>query len=196
MLLSLDSIKPLLQLQTDTSLFVASAASQMLAHVLMLSHPLLSGFNGKDVDDKSSSSSITGLMRPAVIEADQDVAAVVTEILEYLKTRMLPEESSQLHQSQQILKLLALILSQAGPSLRDKLLLFLREPLEELVASNYSQLTRPLMDVILAAYRYRSFASVLPVSQRNLVLVCVNTKQKKLNMIKQNQHKLHFCKQA
>uniref|UniRef100_A0A3B3HRC8 BRCA1-associated ATM activator 1 n=1 Tax=Oryzias latipes TaxID=8090 RepID=A0A3B3HRC8_ORYLA len=161
-----DSIKPLLQLQTDTSLFVASAASQMLAHVLMLSHPLLSGFNGKEVDDKSSSSSITGLM-----------------------------QSSQLHQSQQILKLLALILSQAGPSLRDKLLLFLREPLEELVALNYSQLTRPLMDVILAAYRYRSFASVLPVSQRNLVLVCVNTKQKKLNMIKQNQHKLHFCKQ-
>uniref|UniRef100_A0A3P9M847 BRCA1-associated ATM activator 1 n=1 Tax=Oryzias latipes TaxID=8090 RepID=A0A3P9M847_ORYLA len=147
-----DSIKPLLQLQTDTSLFVASAAGQMLAHVLMLSHPLLSGFNGKEVDDKSSSSSITGSMRPAVIEADQDVAAVVTEILEYLKTRMLPKESSQLHQSQQILKLLALILSQAGPSLRDKLLLFVRESLEELVASNYSQLTRPLMDVILAAY--------------------------------------------
>uniref|UniRef100_A0A3P9JAS9 BRCA1-associated ATM activator 1 n=1 Tax=Oryzias latipes TaxID=8090 RepID=A0A3P9JAS9_ORYLA len=163
-----DSIKPLLQLQTDTSLFVASAASQMLAHVLMLSHPLFSGFNGKEVDDKSSSSSITGLM-----------------------------QSSQLHQSQQILKLLALILSQAGPSLRDKLLLFVREPLEELVASNYSQLTRPLMDVILAAYRYRSFASVLPVSQRNLVFgfgLCEH-KTAKRSMIKQNQHKLHFCKQ-
>uniref|UniRef100_A0A3B3DT08 BRCA1-associated ATM activator 1 n=1 Tax=Oryzias melastigma TaxID=30732 RepID=A0A3B3DT08_ORYME len=147
-----DSIKPLLQLQTDTSLFVASAASQMLTQVLMFCHPLSSGFNETEVDNKSSSSSITGLKCPNATESDHESAAVVTEILEFLKRRMLPKEPSQLHQSQQILKLLASILSQAGPSLQNKLLLTVGESLEELVASNYSQLTRPLMDVILAGY--------------------------------------------
>lgn len=82
-----------------------------------------------------------------------EYTAVVMATLEYLKESLVPKEKTQVHQSRQILKLLALLLAQAGPPLRDKLLQTVTGSLEELVTSGCSELTLPLMDVILAAYR-------------------------------------------
>lgn len=78
---------------------------------------------------------------------------VVTVVTEYLKESVLPKESTQLHQSLQTLKLLALLLDQARPALRDTLLPAVTDSLEELVTAGCSQLRLPLMDVILAAHR-------------------------------------------
>ncbi|KAM9770157.1 integrator complex assembly factor BRAT1 isoform 1-T1 [Menidia menidia] len=147
-------IEQLLHLQTDSSLFVASAANQMLAHVLLLCQNAPSeGLNGVDEEDNNSTgASITDLKRPAAtFKTDKDCPAVVVEISEYLKKLLVPKEASQLHQSQRILKLLALLLAQARPPLRERLLLMVADSLEELVTAGYSQLTGPLMDVILAA---------------------------------------------
>ncbi|XP_017158940.1 integrator complex assembly factor BRAT1 isoform X4 [Poecilia reticulata] len=108
-----DLIEPLLQLQTDPSLFVASAANQTLAQVLLLCQSLSSvGHNGS-------------------------------------KNRDL--EHNSLPGSQQILRLLAMLLVRVGPPLRDTLLLAVMNSLEELVTTSCSQLTVPLLDVILAA---------------------------------------------
>lgn len=138
-----DFIEPLLQLQTDTSLFVASAANQLLAHILIFFQPVSSaGCNGLDKKEEDDGRSQTSIH-----------TAVVLTISQYLKESLVPKENKQLHQSLQILKLLALLLTQAGPPLRDKLLQTVSDPLEELVAAGCSQLTLPLMDVILAAYR-------------------------------------------
>ncbi|XP_037830668.1 BRCA1-associated ATM activator 1 isoform X2 [Kryptolebias marmoratus] len=133
-----DFTEPLLQLQTDTSLFVASAASQTLAHVLLLCQ---------------SVPSPEGRHRETIpVETDGKYSAVVAGFCDYLKKSLVPKEASQLHGSQQVLKLLAKLLTRAGPPLRDRLLLTVSDPLEELVTTNYSQLTLPLMDVILAAH--------------------------------------------
>lgn len=138
-----DFIKPLLQLQTDTSLFVASAANQLLAHILIFFQTVSSaGCNGLDKKEEDGGRTQTSMH-----------TAVVLTISQYLKESLVPKENKQLHQSLQILKLLALLLTQAGPPLRDKLLQTVSDPLEELVAAGCSQLTLPLMDVILAAYR-------------------------------------------
>uniref|UniRef100_A0A3Q3IS08 BRCA1-associated ATM activator 1 n=1 Tax=Monopterus albus TaxID=43700 RepID=A0A3Q3IS08_MONAL len=150
-----DFIEPLLQLQTDRSIFVASAANQMLAHILLFFQPPLSaGCNGigkKDGDDKRTHASITDLDQPAItLENRAEYAAVVTAILEYLKESLVPKENTQLHQSLQLLKLLSLLLTQARSPLRDMLLQTVAGSLEELVTTGYSQLTVPLMDVILA----------------------------------------------
>ncbi|KAM8773566.1 integrator complex assembly factor BRAT1 [Acanthopagrus schlegelii] len=137
-----DFIEPLLQLQTDTSLFVASAANQLLAHILIFFQPVSSaGCNGLDKKEEDDGRTQTSIH-----------TAVVMTISQYLKESLVPKENKQLHQSLQILKLLALLLTQAGPPLRDKLLQTVSNPLEELVAAGCSQLTLPLMDVILAAY--------------------------------------------
>lgn len=138
-----DFIETLLQLQTDASLFVASAANQLLAHILIFFQPVSSaGCNGLDEKEEDDGRSQTSIH-----------TAVVLTISQYLKESLVPKENKQLHQSLQILKLLALLLTQAGPPLRDKLLQTVSDPLEELVAAGCSQLTLPLMDVILAAYR-------------------------------------------
>ncbi|XP_031165470.1 BRCA1-associated ATM activator 1 isoform X2 [Sander lucioperca] len=141
-----DFIDPLLQLQTDTSLFVASAANQMLAHILLFFQKVSSaGSNGVNKKEED-------LEPPAItMETSAEYSAVVKGISEYLKESLIPKENTKLHQSLQILKLLALLLAQAGPPLRDKLLQTVTESLEELVTAGCSQLTLPLMDVILAA---------------------------------------------
>ncbi|XP_072240858.1 BRCA1-associated ATM activator 1 [Leuresthes tenuis] len=149
-----DFIEPLLHLQTDSSLFVAAAANQMLAHTLLFCQNVPSvGFNDKEEDNTRTNASIRHLEhRTATLKTDQDFSAVVMTISEYLKKMLVPKETSRLHQSQQILKLLALLLAQARPPLRDKLLLTVAGSLEELVTTNHSQLTPPLMDVLLAAH--------------------------------------------
>lgn len=153
-----DFTLPLLQLQTDASLFVASAANQMLAHILLFFQPTSpAGFNGVDKkhgDGKTTRASIADIEHSGIpMETSQDYTTVVTAILEYLKESLVPKENTGLHQSLQILKLLALLLAQARPSLRDKLLQTVAGSLEELATAGYSQLTLPLMDIILAAHR-------------------------------------------
>lgn len=74
-------------------------------------------------------------------------------VSEYLTESLAPRDSTQLRQSLQTLRLLALLLSQAGPPLRDMLLQTVLDPLQELVKADYSQLTLPLMDSIMAAHR-------------------------------------------
>lgn len=157
-LVFLDFIEPLLQLQTDTSLFVASAANQMLAHVLLFCQPVSSvGCNGNDKkeDEQNTSVSKAVVENPAEpMEINQDCTAVVVAISEYLKRALgVPKGSTQLHQCQQTLRLLALLLGQTKPPLRDKLLQTVTSSLEEMVAADCSELTLPLMDVILAACR-------------------------------------------
>ncbi|KAM6940213.1 integrator complex assembly factor BRAT1 [Xenentodon cancila] len=151
-------ITPLLQLQTDTSLFVTAAASQMLAHVLLFSQSVPSvRCNGadkkKDKDDGVPRAFITDLEAAVTTETNQYSAPVAMVISEYLRKFLVPKDTSQYHQSQQILKLLALVLAQARPPLRKTLLLIVADTLEELVTKNCSQLTLPLMDVILVAHR-------------------------------------------
>ncbi|XP_043969733.1 BRCA1-associated ATM activator 1 isoform X2 [Gambusia affinis] len=139
-----DLIEPLLQLQTDSSLFVASAANQTLAQVLLLCQSLTSvGHNGsknKDLEHNSVS-----------VETTQNYSGIITKVSEYLNKSVVLKEISQLSGSQQILRLLAMLLVRVGPPLRDTLLLAVMNSLEELVITSCSQLTVPLMDVILAA---------------------------------------------
>lgn len=87
------------------------------------------------------------------METCAEYTAVLMAISEHLKESLVPKGPTQLHQSRQTLKLLALLLDQAGPPLQDKLLEAVTDPLEELVAAAYSELTLPIMDVIMAAHR-------------------------------------------
>lgn len=87
------------------------------------------------------------------METSVEYTAVVVAISEYLKESLVPKEKTQHHQSVQLLKLLALLLAQARPPLQDTLLQTVTDSLEELVTAGCSQLTLPLMDVILAAHR-------------------------------------------
>ncbi|XP_044203361.1 BRCA1-associated ATM activator 1 isoform X1 [Thunnus albacares] len=156
-----DFIKPLLQLQTDTSLFVASAANQMLAHILLFFQPVSPArCNGIDKKDEYAERTYGGIKEPITLDPEHPAltmetstkyTAVVMAISEYLKESLVPKENTQLHQSLQILKLLALLLAQARPPLRDTLLQTVADSLEQLATAGYSQLTLPLMDVILAA---------------------------------------------
>uniref|UniRef100_UPI0037E88896 BRCA1-associated ATM activator 1 n=1 Tax=Semicossyphus pulcher TaxID=241346 RepID=UPI0037E88896 len=153
-----DFTEQLLKLQTDTSLFVASAANQMLAHILLFFQPVSSAeCNGVDKkEDKvngSTHASITDLKQPNIsVETRAEYSAVVRMISEYLKESLVLKDNTQLRQSLQTLKLLALLLARARPPLRDELLQTVSGSLEELVTAGCSQLTSPLMDVILAAY--------------------------------------------
>uniref|UniRef100_A0A3Q1HYU4 BRCA1-associated ATM activator 1 n=1 Tax=Anabas testudineus TaxID=64144 RepID=A0A3Q1HYU4_ANATE len=146
-----DFIQPLLRLQSDTSLFVASAANQMLAHVLLHFQPPAStrsdGIDRKDGNDMQTCAPITAV----TMETSGEYTAVVMALSEYLKESLVPEVNTQHHQSVQLLKLLALLLAQARPPLRDTLLRTVADSLEVLVTTAYAQLTLPLMDVILAA---------------------------------------------
>ncbi|XP_034450863.1 BRCA1-associated ATM activator 1 isoform X3 [Hippoglossus hippoglossus] len=152
-----DFLVPLLQLQTDSSLFVASAANQTLAHTLIFFQPGCDGTFKDHGKVKRTQTSITD-----VEPSSQDYSAVLGTISQFLKESLLPKENTRLHQSQQILKLLALLLARARQPLRDKLLGTVADSLEELVAAGYSQLTLPLMDIILAAYSSSSTDDCVP----------------------------------
>ncbi|XP_076583605.1 integrator complex assembly factor BRAT1 isoform X1 [Chaetodon auriga] len=151
-----DFVEPLLKLQTDTSLFVASAANQLLAHTLLFFQPVSSaGCNGVDKkdEDKRTQTSNADLGHPVfTMDTITGYTAVIREVSEYLKESLDPKENTRLHQRMQILKLLALLLAKAGPPLRDRLLQTVGDSLDSLVTAGCSQLTLPLMDVILAAY--------------------------------------------
>lgn len=138
----------------------------MLAHILLFFQPVSpAGWNGIDKKDKCAEQTYTCIKAPVTMDTDLQhpnltvetsakYTAVVMAISEHLKESLVPKENTQLHQCLQILKLLALLLVQARPPLRDTLLQTVADSLEELVTAGYSQLTLPLMDVILAANRY------------------------------------------
>lgn len=140
----------------------------MLAHILLFFQRVSSaGCNGvnKKKDDRRTQTSITDLEHSAAtVDTIAEYTAVLLAITEYLKESLVPKEN--LHQSLQILKLLSMLLAQAGPPLWDKLLQTVGDSLEELVTVSCSQLTLPLMDVILAAHRYEHKHNV---SWENLV---------------------------
>lgn len=134
--------EPLLQLQTDPSLFVASAANQMLAHILVFCQSAsATGYNG--VDDQGD-----GRTLPS------SHGDVVVAVCEYLKQCLVSEDDTHHHKNVQNLRLLTLLLAQVQSPLREKLFQTAAGSLEELAAAGYSQLTVPLMDVIMTAHRY------------------------------------------
>ncbi|KAM3864646.1 integrator complex assembly factor BRAT1 [Diretmus argenteus] len=162
-LVETDLTKPLLQLQTDTSLFVASAANQVLAHIVVFFQPVTSG-GCNDLEKKEESEGRTRACIKEPVAMDTDIehlaltmrtspgyTAVTMAISEHLKESLVPKENGGLHQSLQSLKLLALLLAQARPPLRDMLLRTVSGSLEALVKTGRSQHTLPLMDVLLAA---------------------------------------------
>lgn len=85
---------------------------------------------------------------------------IVVAVSDYLKQFLVPGDDSHLHQTVQNLKLLALLLAQVQPPLREELFQTAAGFLEDLATAGYSQLTLPLMDVIMAAYRYSGFQAV------------------------------------
>ncbi|XP_077461556.1 integrator complex assembly factor BRAT1 isoform X2 [Stigmatopora argus] len=125
-------IKTLLQLQVDTSMFVSSAANQLLAHILLSIQP---------EEEAHASSNISA-----------EYSTVVLQLSNHIKESMVPKEGALVDGSLQILKLLALILAQAHHPLQDQLLKAVAASLEVLVEAGYSKLTLPLMDVIMAGY--------------------------------------------
>ncbi|XP_057698842.1 BRCA1-associated ATM activator 1 isoform X2 [Corythoichthys intestinalis] len=122
---------PLLQLQLDPSMFVSSAANQLLAHILLSIQP----------EEVHANTKISA-----------EYSAVVLQLSNHIKEALVPKEGVLVTGSLQVLKLLALILDQAHHSLRDQLLNAVAASLEELIEAGYSQLTLPLMDVIMARY--------------------------------------------
>ncbi|CAL8331944.1 unnamed protein product [Merluccius merluccius] len=158
-LVETDLTKVLLQLQTDTSLFVAAAANDVLAHILV-NQSLLSE---KCVDTKGKENS--SVRETVTVEADiqrlaltlgtsHDYATVTMAILEHVKVSLVSKESKERHQTLQTLRLLILIFGQARAPLLGVLLKTVSEPLEALVAEGDGLLTLPLMDVLLTACRY------------------------------------------
>lgn len=135
-------IKPLLQLQTDPSLFVASAANQMLADILVVCQSFVApGCSG--VDDNGDGK-----------ELKSTHSDILLAVFDYLRRSLVPGDDANLRPPVQNLKLLALLLSHVQPPLRDELFQTAAGSLEDLVTAGYCQLTLPLMDIIMAAYRY------------------------------------------
>lgn len=126
-------ITPLLQLQSDPSMFVASAANQLLAHILLAIQP--------ENEEHSN------------IKTNTEHSRVLLQTTDHMKESLVPKEGTLAAGSLQVLKLLALILDQARRPLRDQLLTALAASLEELAEAAYSQMTPALMDVIMAGYR-------------------------------------------
>lgn len=120
----------------------------MLAHTLVFCQSVFaSGCNG--VDDHGDRKELTSTR-----------ADVVVAVSQYLKQFLVPGDDAHLHQTVQNLKLLALLLAQVQPPLRYELLQTAASFLEDLATAGYSQLTLPLMDVIMAAYRYSGSEAV------------------------------------
>ncbi|XP_055018234.1 BRCA1-associated ATM activator 1, partial [Boleophthalmus pectinirostris] len=138
-----DLMSHLLLLQMDSSLFVASSASQLLAHVLLFYQPESPITNGKDHSYEET--------HPSTLSISTPYNAAVMSVCEYLKESLLRKEQKQLQQSVQLLRLIAQILSQAGAPLWGKVFEAVGGPLEDLVYAENSQLTVPLMEVLLAA---------------------------------------------
>uniref|UniRef100_A0A8C6TJ83 BRCA1-associated ATM activator 1 n=1 Tax=Neogobius melanostomus TaxID=47308 RepID=A0A8C6TJ83_9GOBI len=140
----------LLKLQTDPSLFVASSANQLLVHILLFYQPPAT--NGKHPTPEVEDRTHNGVEPPPFSSTDYN--AVVMAICVYLRESLPPKEQMNLQDSARLLKLVAQILSEASPPLWGQLFEAACGSLEDLVAAGYSQLTLPLIEVILVAHRY------------------------------------------
>ncbi|XP_010863061.2 BRCA1-associated ATM activator 1 isoform X1 [Esox lucius] len=136
--------KPILQLQTDPSLFVALAANHLLAHLLTFHQPTTA----------SHTTQRNGLSRPLSEEGElvetTQASSVTMEILRHLENSLVSDNHTQVLQG---LRLLSVTLPQAEAALRELLMSRVLRPLEGLVLAGRRDLTQPLMDVLLAAYR-------------------------------------------
>ncbi|KAM9819595.1 BRCA1-associated ATM activator 1 [Syngnathus typhle] len=126
-------LKPLLELQSDPSIFVASAAKQLLVHILLATQP-----------EEGHAS----------IKAREDHSAVVLQTSDHINESL--KEGKLASGNARFLSLLALILEQARRPLREQLLKALAASLEELAEAGDSRITSPLMDVIMAGYSTES----------------------------------------
>uniref|UniRef100_A0A3B4AUR9 BRCA1-associated ATM activator 1 n=1 Tax=Periophthalmus magnuspinnatus TaxID=409849 RepID=A0A3B4AUR9_9GOBI len=99
-------------LQTDSSLFVASSANQLLAHILLFYQP-----ESPLTDSKDHSYKETHLKQndsePSSLLISTSYNTVVMSTCDYLKQSLLPKEQKQLQQSARLLRLITQILSQA-----------------------------------------------------------------------------------
>uniref|UniRef100_A0A8C6TPZ2 BRCA1-associated ATM activator 1 n=1 Tax=Neogobius melanostomus TaxID=47308 RepID=A0A8C6TPZ2_9GOBI len=138
----------LLKLQTDPSLFVASSANQLLVHILLFYQPPAT--NGKHPTPEVEDRTHNGVEPPPFSSTDYN--AVVMAICVYLRESLPPKEQMNLQDSARLLKLVAQILSEASPPLWGQLFEAACGSLEDLVAAGYSQLTLPLIEVILVAH--------------------------------------------
>lgn len=126
----------------------------MLVHILVFCQSVFAaGCNG--VDDHGD--------RKELFSTQGDVVVAVSD---YLKQFLVPGDDANLHRTVQNLKLLALLLAQVQPPLQGELFQTAASSLEDLAAAGYSQLTLPLMDVIMAAYRYSGSEAVQQVTFR------------------------------
>ena len=160
--------KPLLQLQTDPSLFVASAANQLLAHLVVFFQPMGSSVEqGEAVQADASTDNSPEHLAVAMATGPEHLnvamatnaehACVTVAIIDHLQESLTSDQHLQTLQS---LRLLGLLLSQARAPLWGTLLRRVPGFLEPLVRAGRSQLMLQLTDVLLTAYRSVSLVSI------------------------------------
>ncbi|KAJ3614021.1 hypothetical protein NHX12_017598 [Muraenolepis orangiensis] len=156
-LVETDLTKVLLQLQTDSSLFVAAAANDVLSHILV-NQSLLSrkcvDAEEKDGGGEADAAAADVRRLALTLGASHHYATVTMAILEHVKVSLVSKETEERHQTLQGLRLLGLVFGQARAPLLGVLLTSVSEPLEALVTEGHSRLTLLLLDVLLTAYKF------------------------------------------
>ncbi|XP_052363794.1 BRCA1-associated ATM activator 1-like [Oncorhynchus keta] len=167
--------KPLLQLQTDPSLFVASAANHLLARLLTFHQPATTSHttqgNGLTVPPNKEEVELDVTMETSPGSG----CSITMEILKHLESSLESDSHTQVLQG---LRLLALTLPELEAPLRGSVIRRVLRSLEGLVREG--AVAQPLMDVLLATYRsgpcdsrlFSLMASMLN-SQNPLTLLCV-----------------------
>ncbi|XP_071032079.1 BRCA1-associated ATM activator 1-like [Oncorhynchus clarkii lewisi] len=138
--------KPLLQLQTDPSLFVASAANQLLARLLTFHQPTTTQGNGLTVPPNKEEVELDVTMDTSPGSG----CSITMEILKHLESSLESDSHTQVLQG---LRLLALTLPELEAPLRGSVIRRVLRPLEGLVREGRRAVAQPLMDVLLATYR-------------------------------------------
>ncbi|XP_064818961.1 BRCA1-associated ATM activator 1-like isoform X2 [Oncorhynchus masou masou] len=142
--------KPLLQLQTDPSLFVASAANHLLARLLTFHQPATTSHttqgNGLTVPPNKEEVELDVTMETSPGSG----CSITMEILKHLESSLESDSHTKVLQG---LRLLALTLPELEAPLRGSVIRRVLRPLEGLVREGRRAVTQPLMDVLLATYR-------------------------------------------
>nr|XP_046194363.1 uncharacterized protein LOC124024493 [Oncorhynchus gorbuscha] len=142
--------KPLLQLQTDPSLFVASAANHLLARLLTFHQPATTSHttqgNGLTVPPNKEEVELDITMETSPGSG----CSITMEILKHLEISLESDSHTQVLQG---LRLLALTLPELEAPLRGSVIRRVLRPLEGLVREGRRAVAQPLMDVLLATYR-------------------------------------------
>lgn len=142
--------KPLLQLQTDPSLFVASAANHLVARLLTFHQPATTSpttrGNGLTVPPNKEEVELDVTMETSPGSG----CSITMEILKHLESSLESDSHTQVLQG---LRLLALTIPKLEAPLRGWVIRRVLRPLEGLVLEGRRAVTQPLMDVLLATYR-------------------------------------------